>query len=223
MRSYEAARGLFSFLGFCSWVVIVVGALVAFGGATAGSAFGRNAGAMQALIAAAPGIILAMAGFYGLALVQLGRAGVDSAEYSQQMLDVARRQLEVSQQSLNQGKQLLASYVMSRAKPTTAETDTKGDEAAASYANRAPEPDQATPTRDPASIEQKAAPAALPEPRKETNVSELLGNKATVAGRELELVNGTYRYGSMQFSTLEKAETYFRSAGVNSVAKTRVT
>lgn len=100
MRSYEAARGLFSFLAICSWIVIVVGGIIALGGMSAGSSFGRNAGAMQAVMGAAPGVILAMLGFFGLALVQMGRASVDSAEYGQQSLQVAREQLEVSKQSL---------------------------------------------------------------------------------------------------------------------------
>lgn len=111
MRSYEAARGLFSFLGFMSWAVIIIGALLAFSGGTiGGTGFGRNSGGMTALLGAAPGIILAMLGFYGLALVQMGRAGVDSAEYSQQSLEVARQQLEVSREVLDQGKKTAASY-----------------------------------------------------------------------------------------------------------------
>ena len=111
MRSYEAARGLFSFLGFMSWAVIIVGTLLAFSGGTiGGTGFGQNSGGLTALLGAAPGIILAMLGFYGLALVQMGRAGVDSAEYSQQSLEVARQQLEVSREVLDQGKKTAASY-----------------------------------------------------------------------------------------------------------------
>jgi hypothetical protein len=140
MRSYEAARNLFSFLALCSWAVIVLGGIVAFSGGTiAGTGFGRGASGMSALIGAAPGIILAMIGFYGLALVQMGRAGVDSAEYSQQALDVARKQLEVSQQALDQGKAMAASYAAlkpakntkSKAKAVKSEPDS-----GPSYANR---------------------------------------------------------------------------------------
>ena len=111
MRSYEAARSLFSFLGICSWAVIILGAILAFSGGTiAGTGFGRGASGMSALLGAAPGFILAMMGFYGLALVQMGRAGVDSAEYSQQSLEVSRQQLEVSREVLAQGKTAAASY-----------------------------------------------------------------------------------------------------------------
>lgn len=111
MRSYEAARSLFSFLGFCSWAVIFLGAVLAFSGGTIiGTGMGRNASGLSALMGAAPGFILAMLGFYGLALVQMGRAGVDSAEYAQQSLDVSRQQLEISKQVVEQGATLAVSY-----------------------------------------------------------------------------------------------------------------
>ena len=100
MRSYEAARKLFSFLGFIAWSVIVIGVLVALVGAGTGGRYGVPGAGLVAMV---PGIGIAIAGFIQLAFVQMGRAQVDTAEYTQQMLKISRDQLEVSRQSLNQG------------------------------------------------------------------------------------------------------------------------
>jgi hypothetical protein len=107
MRSYEAARSLFSFLAFVAWMVIIAGVLIALIGAKGASIYG---GAGAGLLAAMPGIGIAMMGFLQLAFVQIGRAGVDTAEYTQQMLKISRDQLEVSQQSLKQGKRFEAGF-----------------------------------------------------------------------------------------------------------------
>ena len=106
MRSYEAARGLLGFLGFLAWCAIIVGVVIAIGAGSAVSqtrSFGVGGGAMAGMMAAMPGLILAFLGFLALAQVQMGRAGVDTAEYTQQMLKIARDQLEVSRQAARQG------------------------------------------------------------------------------------------------------------------------
>jgi len=97
MRSYEAARSLFSFLAFIAWSVIILGVLVGLIGAGGVSQY---AGAGAGMLAMIPGIGIGIGGFILLAFVQMGRAGVDTAEYTQQMLKVARDQLEVSRQGL---------------------------------------------------------------------------------------------------------------------------
>ena len=222
MRSYEAARSLFSFLGACSWFVIAVGAIVALGGASVGSGLSRNAGALQALLGAAPGIILAMLGFFGLALVQMGRANVDTAEYGQQALQVARDQLEVSRQSLQQGKQLAASYATQAVeKPPVAAAPTadKPADAGSSYDSRAVDTTSVGTSNGRAQINSASKGSVLPSPDLEIPTPELLGEKVKVAGRDLVLVDGTYRYGSMGFSSLEKAEAYFSQMGVNPSVK----
>ena len=222
MRSYEAARGLFSFLAICSWIVIAVGGIIALGGMSAGSSFGRNAGAMQAVMGAAPGVILAMLGFFGLALVQMGRASVDSAEYGQQSLQVAREQLEVSRQSLQQGKQLAASYATQATKTppaAVAATESQPVDKGASYSTRGKYDTQVAPSDAATSLPSGNKQTALPTPGIETPVAELLGDQVTIAGRDLILEDGTYRYGSMSFSSREKAEAYFSQMGVNPNAK----
>lgn len=107
MRSYEAARSFFSFLGFMAWSVIIIGVLVALAGAGGGSRYG---GAGAGLLAMVPGVNIAITGFILLAFVQMGRANVDTAEYTQQMLKIARDQLDVSKQSLKQGYEAAASF-----------------------------------------------------------------------------------------------------------------
>ena len=107
MRSYEAARSLFSFLAFCAWSVVVIGVLVALIGAGGGSRYG---GAGAGLLAMVPGMGISIAGLLLLAFVQMGRAGVDTAEYTQQMLKISRDQLEVSQQAIKSTRQQFQSF-----------------------------------------------------------------------------------------------------------------
>lgn len=107
MRSYETARSLFSFLAFCAWSVVVVGGIVALLGAGSVSQY---AGGGAGLIAMVPGLGIALAGLLLVAFVQIGRANVDTAEYTQQMLKIARDQLDVSKQSLKQGDTFQKNY-----------------------------------------------------------------------------------------------------------------
>lgn len=103
MRSYEAARSLFSFLAFFAWCVIILGAGVAlFSSVAVGNSgsFGRNLSGLAVFTSLLPGFGISLLGLLGLALVQMGRATVDTAEYTQQMLKIARDQLEVSRRGL---------------------------------------------------------------------------------------------------------------------------
>jgi len=105
MRSYAAARSYFSFLSFVSWCVIILGGIVALGSLAAIGQMSRSFGGspLAGLAGLIPGIAILFAGFMGLVLVQIGRAGVDSAEYAQQNLEIAREQLNVSKQGLKRG------------------------------------------------------------------------------------------------------------------------
>jgi len=106
MRSYETARGMFSFLAFVGWSAVVIGVLAAISGAQMKTGFGGSVGFVGAL----PGIIIAVVGLLNIAIVQAARATVDTAEYTQQMLKIARDQLDVSKQSLKQGYQAEPTY-----------------------------------------------------------------------------------------------------------------
>ncbi len=135
MRSYEAARSLFSFLGFCAWSVIVLGGLVAMvAGGAVSNGFGGSPSGLQVMLAAIPGLTLALIGFLMLAQVQVGRTSVDTAEYSQQTLDVSRKQLEVSKQALELNRSRAASY--EGRMPVTASSEAVNEAgSAASYSN----------------------------------------------------------------------------------------
>ena len=106
MRSYEAARGMFSFLAFVGWSAVAIGVLAAISGAQMKTGFGGSVGFVGAL----PGIIIAVVGLLNIAIVQAARATVDTAEYTQQMLKIARDQLDVSKQSLKQGYEAETTY-----------------------------------------------------------------------------------------------------------------
>lgn len=97
LRSYGVARTIFSIVEFVGWCVVVIGVIVGF--ALAGSAARYVSGGEKFLLflAGASGSLL---GLFLVGSVQNWRAGVDSAEYGQQMLKVARDQLEVSKQGL---------------------------------------------------------------------------------------------------------------------------
>ena len=133
MRSYEAARSLFSFLGFCAWSVVVLGGIVALLGAGSVSQY---AGGGAGLLAMVPGLGIALAGLLLVAFVQIGRANVDTAEYTQQMLKISRDQLDVSKQSLKQGDAFQKNY----ARLNKESGDTSRDKG---YAKKTAEPEKA--------------------------------------------------------------------------------
>ena len=112
MRSYDAARGSFSLFEILARIIITVGILAAVaGGGLAAESMGRNVPpALAAALGALPGVLTALAGFFALAMAQMGRATVDSAEYAQQALSVSRQQLELSREVLAQGKTAASSY-----------------------------------------------------------------------------------------------------------------
>lgn len=106
MRSYEAARGLFSFMSFLAWTIIIIGGLLAVLGAAQGHELNPYQPEVSTVLALIPGVLLCLLGFGLLAMSQVGRASVDTAEYSQQMLQLSRESLEVSKQSLRQGEEI---------------------------------------------------------------------------------------------------------------------
>ncbi len=132
MRSYDAARGYFSFLGFLAWAIIVVGGLITL------SALGNAS--MQpgnlALLAAAPGMALIGFGVFGLVYVQSGRATVDSAEYAQQALKVSRDHLDISKQLLKlaQASPAAATYTAPAEASDLHDINFDTDDAPATYA-----------------------------------------------------------------------------------------
>lgn len=134
MRSYEAARSLFSFLAFIAWVVIIGGAGMAVLGSFAAVEAARWNGVLPLvglMLGILPGLGVALLGFFALAVVQTGRAGVDSAEYGQQMLQIARNHLDVSKQTLQQGEAVKRGFETLRTAPAEPTSATYADLAAA--------------------------------------------------------------------------------------------
>ena len=191
MRSYEAARSLFSFLAFIAWSVIVIGVLVALASATGASRYGGGA---AGLIAMVPGIGIGITGFILVAFVQMGRATVDTAEYTQQMLKLSRDQLEVSKQSLK----------LQNTAPQTLTAVTQKESAQGSKNSFANQLSTTSPT------EGEPKGSKMVQPPAEGIVYQ---------GRTIAVVDGSFHFAKMSFATLEKAQSYIDRLGVNPAAQ----
>lgn len=186
MRSYEAARSVFALLEFLAWGLIIIGAIIALLGGFGASEMSRWGGQSPGLafvMGIIPGLALALGGFLSLALAQIGRAGVDTAEYSQQMLQLSRDQLEVSRQSLLQGEEVKNSFGALAAKSETSS-------ASASYADLKPEADGSVEEPNPTA----RSPGAL--------------QTVDYRGREIVVLEQGYRYSGMEFATLTSVHSY---------------
>jgi hypothetical protein len=194
MRSYYAARLLFSFLGLMAWSVIVIGVIAAFGGvAIAGAYLGNVLRSgnpnLILVVGAVPGAIVAFFGFLGLAIVQMGRSSVDTAELTQQMLKVSRDQLAVSKQSMNRGEKPMPSFAKS--------TALRGERSFPSLGDR---PSLKV---DPVSSV-GAHESKLTESNSNPGEPQIDGNVMTYKGRTAELAKGEWRMNGIVFGSQEK-------------------
>jgi uncharacterized membrane protein len=128
MRSYHAARAVFSLFSALAWIMILIGIVAVFGGFSAGRQINPYNPDLGVALVAVPGALVSIFGFVMLVLAQMGRAGVDTAEYSQQMLKASRDHMEVSQQLVRQGEKLEQGYAALASKIEAA--------SAASYAGK---------------------------------------------------------------------------------------
>ncbi|WP_197917299.1 hypothetical protein [Thiosulfatihalobacter marinus] len=133
LRSYDVARKTFSFLEFIGWSVVVVGIIAGF--ILAGSA-GRYASDGQKFLLFLMGASGSLLGLFMVGAVQNWRASVDSAEYGQQALKVAREQLEISKQSLK--RQLADSQSFAALKSATEQQPTASFERKEPSVSRSP-------------------------------------------------------------------------------------
>lgn len=117
MRSYHVARGMFSLMSVMSWLIIGAGALGAIAGSSAIAEYYPRQPFAPIVLGVIPGTLLGILGLFGLAFAQMGRAGVDSAEYGQQMLQIARDSLDVSRQSLRHTEQMKTGFEALRSGP----------------------------------------------------------------------------------------------------------
>lgn len=194
MQSYGTARGLFSFLGFCAWILIIGGIGVALMSAAAVSEMARysRASEVQILMSLLPGLGVSLLGVFGLALVQIGRASVDMAECTQQMLKVARDQLEVSRQGLLGRKSETISFGDAR--------QTQPDETGPSFADMPEAPGTDTPEDD--------AGRLMPNNHEDMPGDDRVepGRSIQYNGREIKRVGETYVAMGTAFGSLEQAK-----------------
>jgi hypothetical protein len=197
MRSYETARSLFSFLAFMAWSVVVIGVLVALIGAAGASQYGGSGAGLLAMV---PGIGIGITGLILVAFVQMGRATVDTAEYSQQILKVARDQLEVSRQGLKQGSGIASGFTSADALPT--------------QKNRFERADVSGATRNGVVSDRPASIPAPPPPILE-------GENINYMGKTITRERGVFLVGARSFKTLGLAKNFAELADEVHDSRTR--
>jgi hypothetical protein len=175
--------------------VIVLGVIAVIIGLGAAGQMGRGFGggpsAMAYIGAVIPGFGIAFAGFMGLVVCQIGRAGVDSAEYGQQSLKIARDQLEISKQGLKQGSVLEQGYAALQSAKEELKASSRTDMTDVSTASF-----------------------------RSINSSDARTDK-TIEYKEktIRLENGSYVFAETAFSSLEAAQRYIDQLGVNPNAR----
>ena len=113
MRSYNTSRMFFGFLELVAWPTLSIGvvAIVYSARNLLGlGIYGFDVNRSLQLLIIGPAVVAVLYSLMIIIIAQVGRAGVDTAELTGQMLRVARDQLEVSQQLLRQGDTLRMSY-----------------------------------------------------------------------------------------------------------------
>ena len=113
MRSYGVARAIYTVLAFFCWLQIILGTVIVVLGmiVVGGSALqGFGLPGVTAIFSTISGVFMVVTGVLGVASIQSGRTNVDVAEYTQQLLKIARDQIEISQQTLTQGQTAAQSF-----------------------------------------------------------------------------------------------------------------
>ena len=97
---YSTSRSIFGFVENCAWIVLVFGLLLAALGLFTGGLIGQFAGpfgqrevpVFVRLIAMIPGLATAFVALGAILMVQFGRAAVETAAMTHELLEIARRQ-----------------------------------------------------------------------------------------------------------------------------------
>ncbi|WP_421702326.1 hypothetical protein [Aliiroseovarius sp.] len=197
MRSYSTARRLFSILEFGGRVIIAIGLIVGY--ILAASVETYVSDGTKILLFLLVGLGASFIGLIVIGAVQNWRAGVDSAEYNQQMLKVARDQLAVSRQALRQGTTQPQGFAA--ATQDTPPTSRHGFAADRRQATAPPRP------------EPQSQPQAQARAQPQPNGAETIAYK----GKTIEIRNGAYAYNSLRFETLEEAQAYIDEPGMRSL------
>ena len=150
----------------------------------------KYGGGGAGLLAMVPGIGIGITGFILVAFVQMGRATVDTAEYTQQMLKLSRDQLEVSKQGLK----------LQNAAPQTF--------AAVAQKESAQEPKS--------SFANQVDKSSSPEREVKKLEPEQPVDKSTVyQGKTIRAEQGKFLYNGIPFNTLLAAQEYIDSFAVS--------
>lgn len=179
MRSYGAARSLFSIVSVMAWIMLIGGVILFFAGGNAGASWAqwnRAPEELGVILGVIPGTLITIIGFFSLVTAQMGRAGVDSAEYGQQMLQIARDHLDISRQTLNKGDTARQCFA--------ALPETTGPRATASYADT-PQPVSTT------------TPQLTTEAR-------IIAYK----GKEIAAIGSAFHVAGLSFDTLKEAQAH---------------
>lgn len=185
MRSYEAARSMFAFLSVLSWGVIIIAVIAALmGGNALSEMMNYREQTIGFLLGMIPGAILAFVGFLGLVFAQIGRAGVDTAEYCQQSLQISRDQLEVSKQALRHGEEVKNGFASLKTQLATPVT--------ASYFGQDTKAPETAPAASPASTATYA------------NNSKAIDYK----GKSIQQLAQGFRFAGMEFKSLDAARSH---------------
>lgn len=186
MRSYEGARFLFGLMALVAWGMVVVGVIIAFSGAGAASQFGARG---SSFLAALPGLGISILGLFQIAFIQNARATVDTAEYTQQMLQVSRDQLQVSKQIEKQNKKLQQSYA-------DLKTDAPAAPAKSGYSKKKSKP---------AKPEKTATPKKTKSPK---IIPKVVVKEIEYSGATILETDGVFRVESAEFKELDFAKSY---------------
>lgn len=198
MRSYENARGLFSFLEFLAWSGAVLGIAIIFVSIEAASRSFGGAG----VLAAMPGIAISLFSLIWVAIIQVARAGVDTAELTQQSLKVARDQLEVSKQALKQGDIAQRSFAALSASNQSASLGVEPQTAPPTFAN-------AQPTTSETQIEVSA----------DTEEPKVIGKFLSYKGQSGELIDGKWHLNGIAFESRDKIVSYIDEFGAKALPR----
>lgn len=113
MRSYNTSRVFFGLLELIAWPALGIGVLLiiySIRNLLGLGIYGFDVNQSLQLLILGPAMLLILYSLLVILIAQVGRAGVDTAELTGQMLKVARDQLEVSKQSLRASEVVSRSY-----------------------------------------------------------------------------------------------------------------
>ena len=188
MRSYETARSLFSIIEFVGWCCVILGGIVFIIGVASYSSLSEYGGTGAGMAALLPGLAIMFMGIIGVAIPQVGRAAVDTAEISGQILKVSRDQLEVSRSSLKQGKTLEQGFASLQVTPN----DEASESHQADFAKHRPQGVQ----------------SALPQGTSPENLIEQDMSDEIYFGRRIHVKGDKVIYNGIKFDTKDKAKAY---------------